>query len=122
MWSIEELVERALAEPMPEPAPLAPIPSPDGWRAPEQLGLFPGLPGVLAKLLPPSSGGTLSANDNGDDAPAAPQAPAAIRAGDEPGDASDEEGPATVRDPAPWSGEAPTAGWYTLEGGAARLV
>lgn len=112
VWDVAEPVERALAEPVPEPAPLAPIPSPDGWRAPEQLGLFPGLPGVLPKLLPPSSGGTMNANDNGDDAPAAPQAPPALRAGDvgddvggdaaEGGEGEEEEGPATVREPAPW--------------------
>jgi hypothetical protein len=134
VWDVAELVERALAEPMPEPAPLAPIPSPDGWRPPEQLGLFPGLPGVIGKLLPPPTGGTMSANDNGDDAPQAPSAPQApaLGAGDvgddvvaevQGGEGEEEEGPATVREPVPWGAAgAATAGWYTLEGGAERLV
>lgn len=87
VWSIEELVTRALAEPKAPPAPLAPIPSPDGWRPPVQLGLFDGLPdldGALLRLLPPSVGGTPEANDNA----------SAIEVED--------EAPATVRDPAPW--------------------
>lgn len=97
VWEIEELVERALSEPMPEPAPLAPVPSPEGWRRPEQLGLFEGLPGVLPKLLPPSTGGTPAANDNaGPDEPGVPMLSAPEPAPD------DEEGPPTERDPAPW--------------------
>ena len=99
VWSIEELVTRALAEPMPSPAPLAPIPSPEGWRAPEQLGLFNGLPGVLPRLLPPSVGGPPSGNDNGGGPLVAPTAP------ELPGD---DEGPATVRDPAPWGAATPS--------------
>jgi hypothetical protein len=105
VWSIEELVERALSEPVPEPAPLAPIPSPDGWRPPEQLGLFPGLPVVIGKLLPPSVGGTVNANDNGDDAPTAPQAADALGAGAVDGEGEEEgeeAGPATMREPVPW--------------------
>jgi hypothetical protein len=100
VWDVAELVRRALAEPMPEPAPLAPVPSPDGWRPAEQLGLFDGLPGVLPRLLPPSVGGEPSANDN-----AAPNALV------EPSE--EEEAPPTVRDP---------AGWCLLEEGAARVV
>src|SRR5262249_6857281 len=61
-WDVDELVARAMTEPMPTPAPLAPIPS--GPQPSEQLGLFDGLPGVLSRLLPPSVGGEPSANDN----------------------------------------------------------
>jgi hypothetical protein len=108
VWSIEELVERALSEPMPEPAPLAPIPSPDGWRPPEQLDLFPGLlGGALPKLLPPSVGGTACSNDNGGGAPLAPRAPE-LDAGAVEGE--EDEGPATVRDPSPWGEAAPSTG------------
>jgi hypothetical protein len=115
VWEIEELVSRALAEPMPEPSPLAPVPSPEGWRRPEQLGLFEGLPGVLPKLLPPSSGGAPAANDNaGLDAPAAPALPAVEV--DSP--VEDDEAPETVRDPAPGGADAaPGEGWYTLQEG-----
>lgn len=105
VWDVEELVTRALAEPMPEPAPLAPVPSPDGWHPPEQLGLFEGLPGVLPRLLPPSVGGEPNANDN-----AGPVASTPGAIGDE------EEAPPTVRDPAA------STGWHTLEGGEARVV
>ena len=62
VWDVEELVQRALSEPVPAPAPLAPVPSPDGWRwrRPEQLSLFDraAVPPLLPKLLPPSAGGT----------------------------------------------------------------
>lgn len=113
VWEVEELVSLALAEPMQTPAPLAPIPSPEGWRDPEQLGLFEGLPGVLlSKLLPPSVGGPPSANDNADP----PLAKTMPEMGDE------EEGPATVRDLDPSGAAAATASWYTLEGGAAQMV
>ena len=98
VWDVAELVERALSEPMPTPAPLAPIPG--GPQPREQLGLFEGLPGVLPKLLPPSTGGEPSANDNA--APVGPVEPC-----------EDEEAPATVRDP---------ARWCLLEEGAARVV
>jgi hypothetical protein len=90
VWDVAELVERALAEPMPEPAPLAPIPSPDGWRPPVQLGLFEGLPGVLPRLLPPSTGGTPASNDNAEPSTAI-----------EP--CAEEDAPPTVRDPMQWA-------------------
>jgi IS1 family transposase len=93
LWDVAELVERAMAEPMPTPAPLAPVPSPEGWRPPEQLGLFDTLGGLLPGLLPPSTGGAPSANDN-----ATP--PLAKASPETAGD--DDDGPATVRDPAPW--------------------
>lgn len=112
VWDVAELVERALAEPMPSPAPLAPVPSPDGWRPAEQLGLFDGLPGVLPRLLPPSVGGEPSANDNA--APCGPELPGEPDAGD------DDEAPVTVRDPAAW-GAAGNAEWATLKGGAERV-
>ena len=94
IWEIEELVERALSEPEPTPAPLAPIPSPDGWRPPVQLFL----PGLAALVLPPSVGGPKAHNENGEpEPPALPEA--------------DDQAPPTVRDPAP-----PSAGWFLLEG------
>jgi hypothetical protein len=111
VWSVAELVERALAEPMPEPAPLAPIPSPEGWTPPVQLGLFDRAPGAMGPLLPPSVGGSPSANDNA--APVAQLEPAPVA---ETGD--DDEAPVTVRDPAPWGAAAPTSGWCLLEGAA----
>jgi hypothetical protein len=116
VWDVEELVERALAEPMPEPAPLAPIPSPEGWRPPEQLDLFGRAPDGIGPLLPPSTGGTPAANDNG--GPSAPCAPApGLAACDAPEACpDDDEGPPTVRDPAP------TGDWYGLQEGGARLV
>jgi hypothetical protein len=67
----------------------APIPSPDGYRPPEQLGLFRGLPGVLRALLPPSVGGPTAAND--------------LETGEiDGGPAEDDEAPPTVRDPGEW--------------------
>ena len=98
VWDVAELVERAMAEPMPTPAPLVPSPtSPDGWRVPVQLGLFDGLPGLIAGLLPPSNGGAPASNDT---------TPIGPDAGD------DDEGPATVRDPMQWA---------TLQEGAKRV-
>ncbi len=108
---------------MPEPAPLAPIPSPDGWRPAEQLGLFPGLPGVIAKLLPPSTGGTASANDNNGGALETPErarrAPESLD-GTLPraprrGGPRKKEVSATVRDPAPWGEAAPSTEWVVLK-------
>lgn len=98
VWDVAELVERALSEPMPEPAPLAPVPG--GPQPSEQLGLFEGLPGVLPRLLPPSTGGTPSANDNDGAAPVAPEPPTALDAGDVADE--DEEAPSTERDPSGW--------------------
>lgn len=115
LWSIEELVTRALAEPEPPPAPLAPIPSPAGWREPEQLGLFPGLPGVLPLLLPPSTGGTAATNDNDGREPST--GGPAVNVGEAVGE-EEEEGPATVRDLAPWGAAAPITGVVPFESGA----
>ena len=105
-----------------------------------QLGLFDRAPSVVGLLLPPSVGGTASANDNAAPAPqgpleAAPELTGSLEAGplevvggalelapaSEAGD--DDEGPATVRDLAPWGAAgAATAGWYTLEEAAERVV
>ena len=126
VWDVAELVERAMAEPEAPPAPLAPIPS--GPQPSDQLGLFPGLPGVLPKLLPPSTGGTASANDN-DGAPGAPgplepsETEASPSGALEPAEEEEEEeAPATVRDPAPWGAAAPSDEWSLLKEGAVRVV
>jgi hypothetical protein len=134
LWDIEELVAAALAEPPRPTPPTGSIPSPDGWTPPEQLGLFDRVPGLAGLLLPPSVGGTPSSNDNaGPTLPGAPEVPQLPEVGADEGEddgepeAGDEdEGPATVRDPAQkWATleeeAAPTAGWATLEGGADRL-
>ena len=84
--------------------------------------MFPGLPGVLVKLLPPSVGGPIAGNDNAPppalppgraarlaelDAGEAPELPELDEDDDEDVGVGDdgeeeEEGPATERDPAPW--------------------
>ncbi len=110
VWDVEELVRAALAEPMPAPAPIAPVPP---WRPSVQLSLFDRVPDGIGPLLPPSTGGTPNANDNA--GPAAPPAPApgapapapaqagalGPAAGPDAGAAGEEEAPATARDPAP---------------------
>ena len=62
--------------PRARPRPLAPIPSPDGWRPPEQLGLFDRAAGRLPQAPPPERRAARpNANDNG--GPTAPVLPGA---------------------------------------------
>ncbi len=76
---------------------------------------------MIGKLLPPSVGGTVNANDNGDDAPAPELEDAAEVPALDAGDAEEEEeGPATVRDPAPYGAadagaEGSSMQWATLK-------